>query len=43
MIGGNRRMLKKVDSLMYEDGMGLSAWVDGKRAADRQPRAHAQP
>lgn len=31
MIGGNRRMLKKVDSLMYEDGMGLSAWVDGKR------------
>ncbi|WP_368233220.1 hypothetical protein [Anaerotruncus rubiinfantis] len=31
MVGGNRRMLKKVDSLIYEDGMGLSAWVDGKR------------
>lgn len=31
MIGGNQRMLKKVDSIIYEDGMGISAWVDGKR------------
>ncbi len=31
MIGGNRGMLKKVDSLSYEDSMGISAWVDGKR------------
>ena len=31
MVGGNRRLLRKVDSLVYEDGMGLSAWVDGKR------------
>ena len=31
MIGGNRSLLKKVDGLIYEDGMGLSAWVDGKR------------
>lgn len=31
MIGGNRGMLKKVDSLSYEDSMGISAWVNGKR------------
>ncbi len=31
MIGGKRSMLKKVDSVVYEDGMGISAWVDGKR------------
>lgn len=31
MIGGNKALLKKVDGLIYEDGMGLSAWVDGKR------------
>ncbi len=31
MVGGNRRLLRKVDSLIYEDGMGISAWVDGKR------------
>ncbi len=31
MIGGNRAMLKKVDSLSYEDSMGISAWVNGKR------------
>lgn len=31
MIGGNQKMLKKVDGLIYEDGMGVSAWVDGKR------------
>ncbi|MEM1484812.1 hypothetical protein V6615_08000 [Oscillospiraceae bacterium PP1C4] len=31
MLGGNKRLLKKVDSLLYEDSMGISAWVDGKR------------
>lgn len=31
MIGGNLSMLKPVDSLSYEDGMGISAWVGGKR------------
>lgn len=31
MIGGNRHMLKQVDNLTYEDSMGISAWVDGKR------------
>lgn len=31
MVGNNRRMLRAVDNLVYEDGMGLSAWVDGKR------------
>lgn len=31
MIGGERRLLRSVDSIMYEDGMGISAWVDGKR------------
>lgn len=31
MVGGNRDLLKKVDSIMYEDSMGISAWVAGKR------------
>ncbi len=31
MIGRREGLLKEVDSLMYEDSMGLSAWVDGKR------------
>lgn len=31
IIQGNTSMLKKVENLTYEDGMGLSAWVDGKR------------
>lgn len=31
IIQGNTSMLKKVESLTYEDGMGLSAWVGGKR------------
>lgn len=31
MVGNNRRLLKKVDSVVYEDGLGISAWVDGKR------------
>ena len=31
MVGNNKRMLRAVDNLVYEDGMGISAWVDGKR------------
>ncbi len=31
MVLGDKKLLKKVDSLIYEDDMGLSAWVDGKR------------
>lgn len=31
MIGGKTSILKPVDSITYEDAMGLSAWVDGKR------------
>lgn len=31
MLGGKVSMLKPVDNLVYEDLMGLSAWVDGKR------------
>ena len=31
VIGGNQALLKKVDHVVYEDMMGLSAWVDGKR------------
>ncbi|MBP1559104.1 MAG: hypothetical protein J6B40_06000 [Oscillospiraceae bacterium] len=31
MVGGRTEMLKKVENLVSEDGMGLSAWVDGKR------------
>ncbi|MDD2956113.1 MAG: hypothetical protein PHD67_07345 [Oscillospiraceae bacterium] len=31
IIQNNTAMLKKVENLTYEDGMGLSAWVDGKR------------
>ncbi len=31
IIGNQERILKEVDSLVYEDGMGLSAWVGGKR------------
>lgn len=31
MVGGREEILKKVDSVVYEDGMGISAWVDGKR------------
>lgn len=31
MILGDKKLLRKVDSLIYEDDMGLSAWVDGKR------------
>ncbi len=31
MVLGDKKLLRKVDSLIYEDGLGLSAWVDGKR------------
>lgn len=31
IIGGNRNLLKKADNIVYENGMGLSAWVDGRR------------
>ncbi len=31
MIGDHPEMLRTAESLIYEDGMGLSAWVDGKR------------
>ena len=31
IIQGKMEILKKVENLVYEEGMGLSAWVDGKR------------
>lgn len=31
MINSNEKILKPVDNIVYEDAMGLSAWVDGKR------------
>jgi len=31
MIGGNRGLLKKVDNIAYESGMGISAWVNSRR------------
>lgn len=31
MINSNDKILKSVENVVYEDGMGLSAWVDGKR------------
>ncbi len=31
MIGGNLSMLKKVDNMSYEDGMGITAWVGGQQ------------
>ncbi len=31
MINANEKILKPVDNIVYEDAMGLSAWVDGKR------------
>lgn len=31
MIGGNRKLLKKVDNIVFENGMGVSAWVDSRR------------
>lgn len=31
IIGGNEKLLRSVDSVIYEDGMGISAWVNNKR------------
>ena len=31
IIGSNKSMLRPVENVTYEDAMGLSAWVDGKR------------
>lgn len=31
IIGGDRSLLRPVENITYEDGMGQSAWVDGKR------------
>ncbi len=31
VIGGRRDLLKEVDTIVYEESMGLSAWVDSKR------------
>jgi cation transport ATPase len=31
MIGGKRGLLRKVDNVVYETGMGVSAWVDERR------------
>jgi len=31
VLDGNESMLKAVDSVVFEDGLGISAWVDGKR------------
>lgn len=28
---GNEKLLKKVDTILYEDGLGISAWVDDMR------------
>ncbi|MEE1279546.1 MAG: hypothetical protein UHH95_01795 [Oscillospiraceae bacterium] len=31
VIGGRKDLLRSVDSIVYEESMGLSAWVDSKR------------
>lgn len=31
VVQGDRKLLRPVDTIIYEDGMGLSAWVGGKR------------
>jgi cation transport ATPase len=31
MIGGNKKLLKKVDNIVLENAMGVSAWVDSRR------------
>ena len=31
MINANEKILKPVENIVYEDAMGLSAWVNGKR------------
>ena len=31
MIGGNKKLLRKVDNPVFEDGRGITAWIDGRR------------
>ena len=31
VVQGDKKLFKPVDTIIYEDGMGLSAWVGGKR------------
>lgn len=31
VIAGKKRMLKKVENFVYEDGMGICGWIDNKR------------
>jgi len=31
MIGGNKKLLRKVENLVYENEMGISAWVNSRR------------
>ncbi|MCL2856938.1 MAG: hypothetical protein FWE19_04335 [Oscillospiraceae bacterium] len=31
MIGGNKKLLRKVDNPSFEDGRGITAWIDGRR------------
>lgn len=31
VIGGRKELLRQVDSIVYEESMGLSAWVESKR------------
>ncbi|MBP1569908.1 MAG: cation-translocating P-type ATPase [Oscillospiraceae bacterium] len=31
VVQGDKKLLRPVDTIIYEDGMGLSAWVGGKR------------
>ena len=31
MIGGNKKLLRKVDNAVFESGRGIIAWIDGRR------------
>jgi len=31
MIGGNKKLLRKVDNPTFENGRGITAWIDGRR------------
>ena len=31
MIGGNKKLLRKVDNPAFENGKGITAWIDGRR------------
>jgi len=31
MIGGNKKLLRKVDRAIFEDGRGITAWIDERR------------